>query len=96
MSNLVKLYEQFQTNTVEKARQIPKLVVDYFDREHKIALGFTTGKETRDPTDFIQIDKYDKLVQGLTPPDTFNASLPLHRYNPKNTFYDPGQPSSGV
>ena len=92
MSNLVDLYNTFHTNTLEKARMIPKLVVDYFDREHKIALGFTTGKETRDPTDFIQLDRYDILVAGLTKPDTFNASLPLHRYNPTTPFYDPGQP----
>ena len=94
MSNLVDLYNKVKTNTLEKARAIPKNVVDYFDREHKIAEGFTTGKETRDPTDFIQIDKYDKLVEGLTPPDTFDQSKPLHRYTPKNSFYDPGQGSS--
>ena len=93
MSNLIELYKKFQTDRLVKARQIPNLVVDYFDREHKVADGFTTQKKTGDPTDFKQVQKYEDLRTELTPPESFDASLPLHRYGPENKFYDPGQSS---
>jgi hypothetical protein len=91
MSNLIDLYQKSQSDRLVKARQIPELEVDYFDREHKVADGFTTEKKTLDPTDFKQTQKYEDLRQDLTPPESFNASLPLHRYGPERRYYDPGQ-----
>ena len=98
MSNLVDLY-----NTSDKLRpkqsreQIPGGAVDFFDREHKVADGFTVGDKKGDPTKFVAAPHaYEDQVNDLVPPESFNASLPLHRYTPTTPFYNPGAPSSGV
>lgn len=91
MSNIVDLYNKSTKPRVVAARQIPQEATDFFDREHKIADGFTTGVKKGDETQFKALDEYDEKVQELTPPESFDPQQPLHRYTPETPFYDPGQ-----
>jgi len=98
MSDLVDLYNKTQKQRPREAREsIPGAATDYFDREHKIADGFTTGKEKGDPTEFKAEaqNEYENEVNELTPPESYNPEFPLHRWTNVNK-YDPegrGDPS---
>jgi len=98
MSNLVDLYENSKKKRVEEAREIPSRETDYFDREKEFATGFKAGKKKLDPTDYTEkgLDQYNEDRNDLTPPESFDASQPLHRYTPETPFYDPGAPDSSA
>lgn len=96
MSQLVDLFNSSQKPRVAEARQIPKEETDFFDREHKIADGFTTGLKKGDPTQFKEagLNEYDSQVASITPPPSYDPKTPLHRFTPKTPFYNPGQPKA--
>jgi len=96
MSQLVDLYNKSPKPRVAEARLIPKEATDFFDREHKIADGFTPGEKKGDPTQFTDAaqQEYNAEVGSLTPPASYNPTFPLHRYTPETPFFDPGQPKA--
>lgn len=93
MSQLVDLYENSDKLRPAESRQIPDKETDYFDRERKFAEGFKAGKKKLSPTDFTAkgLDQYNEEKDDLVPPESFNQSLPLHRYTPETPFDPIGQ-----
>ena len=95
MSQLTDLYESSEEQRPKESReQIPGGAVDFFDREHAVQKGFKTGQKRGSPSSFTPEaqDQYNKEKDELTPPESFDASKPLHRYTPENSFFSPGQP----
>ena len=95
MSNIIEIYKTFEKLRVKQAREIPGRETDFFDREHTYADGFTTGRTKGSPTQFTPrgLDHYNEEKSNLTPPESFDATKPLHRYTPENSYYKPGDPS---
>lgn len=93
--DLKERYETSQKQRPSEARGIPGQKTDFFDREHTVGKGFVPNKKKGDPTDFdeeVISTEYEKEVNELTPPESFNPNEPLHQYNPTNKYGDPGRP----
>lgn len=99
MSDIVDLYNTSDKQRVKESRErIPLQGTDFWDREHKFHDGFTVGREQNDKPKFTieALDHYNTEVNELTPPESFDPSLPLHRYTPENPFNPIGQGDSSA
>ena len=98
MSQLVDLYNKSPDKRPVESRQIPGKETDFFDREHEFADGFSTGQKKLSPTEYTQrgLDQYNEERDEMTPPESYDQSIPLHRYTPE-TPYDPvGNPDNAA
>ena len=96
MSNLVDLYNNSPKQRPAESRQIPEKETDFFDRAHEFADGFSTGLKKLSPTEFTArgLDQYNEERSELVPPESFDKSLPLHRYTPETPYNPIGSPDT--
>ena len=95
MSDILDLYNSSDKQRPKESREkIPRQGVDMFDREKKFARGFIVNKTANSPTDFTEggLNEYDRQLSDLTPPESFDPSKPLNRWNPVHRYNDPGNP----
>ncbi len=94
MSELVDLYNTTDKKRPKESREgIPLSETDFWDREHRFHDGFTVGRKKGDEPKFTDkaLDHYNTQVNDLTTPESFDPSLPLHRYTPETPFNPTGQ-----
>jgi hypothetical protein len=99
MSTLVDLFNNSKKPRPTQSRTIPDAAVNFFDVQNTYQTEWKNGFKRGDPTTYTDkaLAYYDdERTQMVIPPSFIQhlPDIPLNRYSPDTTYYNPGQASS--